>query len=223
MPRVLTLYQAEWCPFSSAVRELLTERGIDFVTRQVEPWPEQREALRAATGHDQIPVLVTEQGDVHQGTRRIFAYLSTLDSWPHASTHRERFRDHLPARESDAAGQLIELAELPHGEPPPDEAPARVVDEPERSRYVISVGDRPIGLAAYRMRDGEMAITHTEIDPACEGHGYGSLLVAEMLQDVRRRGLRVRPLCPFVADYIGRHPETQDLVAPGYGQAGARA
>ena len=98
-----------------------------------------------------------------------------------------------------------------------------MVDEPERSRYVISVGDRPIGLAAYRMRDGEMAITHTEIDPACEGRGYGSLLVAEVLEDVRRRGLRVRPLCPFVADYIRRHPETQDLVAPGYGPAGARA
>ena len=28
---MLTLYQAEWCPFSSAVREVLTELGIDFV------------------------------------------------------------------------------------------------------------------------------------------------------------------------------------------------
>jgi len=28
---MLTLYQAEWCPFSSAVREILTELGLDFV------------------------------------------------------------------------------------------------------------------------------------------------------------------------------------------------
>ena len=42
---MLTLYQAEWCPFSSAVREVLTELGLDFVARQVEPWPEQRTAL----------------------------------------------------------------------------------------------------------------------------------------------------------------------------------
>jgi len=33
----LTLYQSEWCPFSSAVREVLTELGIDAVMRQVEP------------------------------------------------------------------------------------------------------------------------------------------------------------------------------------------
>jgi glutaredoxin len=32
---VLTLYQAEWCPYSSAVRQRLTELGIDFVAKQV--------------------------------------------------------------------------------------------------------------------------------------------------------------------------------------------
>ena len=47
---MLTLYQAEWCPFSSAVREILTEFGLDFVARQVEPWPEQRDGLRAVAG-----------------------------------------------------------------------------------------------------------------------------------------------------------------------------
>ena len=29
------LYQAEWCPYSSYVREQLTERGVAFVARQV--------------------------------------------------------------------------------------------------------------------------------------------------------------------------------------------
>src|ERR671929_2161919 len=48
--RMLTLYQAEWCPFSSAVREVLTELGLDFVARQVEPWPEERSALKEVAG-----------------------------------------------------------------------------------------------------------------------------------------------------------------------------
>ena len=56
---LVTLYQAEWCTFSSAVREVLTELGIDAVLRQVEPWPEQRGRLRELTGTDQIPVLQT--------------------------------------------------------------------------------------------------------------------------------------------------------------------
>ena len=56
----LTLYQAEWCPFSSAVREVLTELGLDFVARQVEPWPEERRELQALAGTDQITVLQAE-------------------------------------------------------------------------------------------------------------------------------------------------------------------
>src|SRR5437868_13836394 len=104
---MLTLYQAEWCPFSSAVREVLTELGIDFVARQVEPWPADRAALRELSGDDQIPTLVTDEGAVHRGTRAIFAYLATSTAWPYAAEHRRRFVEHLPAREADVAGQLI--------------------------------------------------------------------------------------------------------------------
>ena len=72
---LVTLYQAEWCPFSSAVREVLTELGIDAVMRQVEPWPQQRERLRELAGTDQIPVMQTEDGRILRGTREIFAHL----------------------------------------------------------------------------------------------------------------------------------------------------
>jgi predicted GNAT family acetyltransferase len=37
-------------------------------------------------------------------------------------------------------------------------------------------------------------------------------LVEAALTDIRVRGLRVVPLCPFVAGYIRRHPEYADLV-----------
>jgi len=56
------LYQTEWCPFSSAVREVLTELGTDFVARQVEPWPSERHGLQDLAGSDEIPVLETEDG-----------------------------------------------------------------------------------------------------------------------------------------------------------------
>ena len=107
---MLTLYQAEWCPYSSAVRELLSEHGIDFVARQVEPWPEDRAALKELSGDDGIPVLVDEQGTLHRGIREILAYLATLEEWPHAADHRQRYRDHQSARAADATGQLIEQA-----------------------------------------------------------------------------------------------------------------
>jgi glutaredoxin len=105
---MLTLYQAEWCPYSSAVRELLTEHGIDYIVRQVEPWPPDRARLQEVTGGDGIPVLEDEQGQLYHGLREIFAYIATLETWPHAADHRVRYHDHQEARSADATGRLLE-------------------------------------------------------------------------------------------------------------------
>jgi predicted GNAT family acetyltransferase/glutaredoxin len=212
---VLTLYQTEWCPFSSAVREVLTELGLDFVARQVEPWPSERSGLREVAGSDQIPVLETEDGRFFRGTREIFAHLHERDPWRFAAAHRRRFADHRDARESDVPGQLIEYfrgtdeLESAVGSP----ADAEIVDVPEKSRYELRLDGRLIGLAAYRRRDGRIALTHTEVDESCEGRGFGSRLAEAALDDARRQGLEILPLCPFIAHYVERHPEYQELVA----------
>ena len=210
-----TLYQAEWCPFSSAVREALTELGISFTARQVEPWPEQRQDLRELAGTDQIPVLQAEDGQVYRGTRAIFAHLREREAWDHAADHRGRFADHRAARESDAPGQLVEYFrgtdELEAATGTPEEA--EVVNVPEASRYELRLGGRLIGLAAYHRRNGRIAFTHTEVDESCEGRGFGSLLAAAALEDAERDGLEVVPLCPFIASYIKRHPQYEPLVS----------
>jgi glutathione S-transferase len=64
---MIELYQAEWCPFSHQVRQRLTELGVPFVARQVEPEPHERDAMEEATGERSIPVLVLEDGTVVAG------------------------------------------------------------------------------------------------------------------------------------------------------------
>ena len=215
---LVTLYQAEWCPFSSAVREALTELGIDAVIRQVEPWPEQRAHLRELAGTDQIPVLQAEDGRIFRGTREIFAHLHTRDPWRFAAAHRRRFVDHRDARESDAAGQLLEYFkgsdDLESLAPRTTPDAATVVDVPEANRYELMLDGRRIGLLAYHRRKNRIALTHTEVTPACERRGFGSRLAAAALDGSREKGLAVVPLCPFIAAYIDRHPEYRDLVPP---------
>jgi uncharacterized protein len=212
------LWQAEWCPFSSAVREVLTELGIDFVARQVEPWPDERQRIRDAAGSDLTPVLETEDGRIFRGTREIFAHLREREPWQFDAAHRRRFADHRDARETDVPGQLIEYFrgtdELESGEGTPAEA--EVLDVPEKNRYELRLGDRLIGLAAYRRRNGRIVFTHTEVDEACSGHGFGSRLAEAVLEDARRERLEVVPLCPFITGYIESHPEYEDLVPASY-------
>jgi uncharacterized protein len=90
-----------------------------------------------------------------------------------------------------------------------------VTDNPVELQYELRVDGVLAGLIRYvREDDGTVALVHTEVDPGIEGYGLGGKLVAGALDDARARGLRVRPLCPFVAAYVKRHPEYADLTAP---------
>jgi predicted GNAT family acetyltransferase len=86
-----------------------------------------------------------------------------------------------------------------------------VIDNQKDSRYEAQV---PGGLAIvdYRLKEGRIVLVHTEVPEAAEGHGIGDALVRFVLDDARARGLRVVPLCPFVAQWIERHPDYKDLV-----------
>jgi uncharacterized protein len=64
----------------------------------------------------------------------------------------------------------------------------------------------------YRLRDGVMFMTHTEVAPELEGQGVAAELVRAALAHARERGLKVRPLCSYVQAYMRRHPEVQALM-----------
>jgi uncharacterized protein len=91
----------------------------------------------------------------------------------------------------------------------------RVVDKPKESRYELWLGDTRAGFIDYLSEPGTVLLVHTEVDPALEGQGLGVRLVAGALADLRARGLKLVPLCPFVRAYLRRHPEDADLVGRG--------
>ena len=53
---------------------------------------------------------------------------------------------------------------------------------------------------------------HTEVPEALAGRGVASKLIRGALEMVRAQGLKVVPQCPFVAAYMGKHPEYDDLI-----------
>ena len=73
--------------------------------------------------------------------------------------------------------------------------------------------DAGAALAFYRLHDGVMTFTHTEVPASLRGRGIGSALMHGVLDSVRAQGLKVVPRCPFVAQYIARNPEFGDLLA----------
>jgi predicted GNAT family acetyltransferase len=94
-----------------------------------------------------------------------------------------------------------------------------ISDNPDASRYEAFLDGDLVGFATYQLARDLVVFTHTEVEERCEGLGVGAALVKAALDDVREKGLRVLPLCPFVKAYIGKHREYVDLV---YGAPASR-
>lgn len=93
-----------------------------------------------------------------------------------------------------------------------DQIDASVVDNPEHSRYDLVVDGEVIGFARYVRRGTRVIFVHTEVDTAWGGKGLGTVLARGALDLVRAAGAPIVPLCPFIASFVERHPEYQDLV-----------
>jgi len=81
------------------------------------------------------------------------------------------------------------------------------------NRYEGRIDDEVVTVLDF-VRDGDvLTLTHTGTDPAFRGRGLASAVTGAALDDVRRRGEKVRPSCPFAADFLDAHPEYADLRA----------
>ncbi|MCW2785970.1 MAG: family N-acetyltransferase [Marmoricola sp.] len=88
-----------------------------------------------------------------------------------------------------------------------------VTDNPEKSRYEAFLDGELAGFAEYELHTSSIVFTHTEVDPAFEGHGVGSAIARASLDEVRAKGERdVVPVCPFYKSWIEKHPDYADLV-----------
>ena len=88
---------------------------------------------------------------------------------------------------------------------------AEVHDNTVSHRFELEIDDQ-VAKAWYRKQGSIITFTHTEVPEALSGRGVGSSLAKGALDAARAAGERVIALCPFIAAYIRRHREYQDLL-----------
>ncbi|SEQ42112.1 hypothetical protein SAMN05216548_104229 [Faunimonas pinastri] len=63
-----------------------------------------------------------------------------------------------------------------------------------------------------RAGDHLIVIDHTEVPEAFRGQGIGLKLVQRAVEDARRSGRKIIPLCPFARAQFQRHPDYSDVL-----------
>jgi len=89
-----------------------------------------------------------------------------------------------------------------------------VQNNTERRRFEVKI-DGKTAVAEYIKTSQKLFLTHTEVPKGMEGQGIASHLAKAAFQFARDNELRIMPLCPYMAGYMKRHPEWQDLLADG--------
>ncbi len=90
---------------------------------------------------------------------------------------------------------------------------AEVTDNRHRSRFELERNGLTAILEYRRTGNGPVLLTHTQVPDELSGHGVGSRLVRGALDELRARGMRIVPLCSFVAAFVARHSEYEDMLA----------
>jgi len=84
-------------------------------------------------------------------------------------------------------------------------------------RFELEIDDA-VAKAFYVRKGNVVTFTHTEVPAAVAGHGVGSRLARGALEMVRAAGEKVVARCPFIASWMARHPEFNDLLVPDDGK-----
>jgi predicted GNAT family acetyltransferase len=87
-----------------------------------------------------------------------------------------------------------------------------VVENVDEHRYELrDDAGTVLGYLEYLPREDFFVLPHTEVDRSLRGQGWGDRLVRHALDDLRVKGTKAYPTCPFVDRWIQRHDEYEDL------------
>ncbi len=85
-------------------------------------------------------------------------------------------------------------------------------DGPAKGRYVLQVDGHEAEMTYSRAGERLIIIDHTGVPSALRGRKVGERLVRRAVEDARREGIELIPLCPFAKAQFDRHPEWQDVL-----------
>jgi predicted GNAT family acetyltransferase len=81
----------------------------------------------------------------------------------------------------------------------------------DRHQFEIAVDGKHAGLVQYVEDSGQRIFIHTEVDDAFAGQGLAGTLVREALDATRAEGLRIAATCPYVAKFLGKNHDWDDI------------
>src|SRR5215213_7284954 len=73
-----------------------------------------------------------------------------------------------------------------------------------------------LAVLQYRFYKDDIALMHTDVPDELSGKGVASALAVYALEWAKEHEKKIIVYCPFVASYLKKHPEYDDLLDKNY-------
>jgi predicted GNAT family acetyltransferase len=83
----------------------------------------------------------------------------------------------------------------------------------ENRRLELDTGEG-IAFIEYKLLNDILFLIHTEVPVSLEGKGAGSAIALKALQYAKNNNYKIVPICPFIQNYLKRHKQWNEIVAP---------
>ena len=79
-------------------------------------------------------------------------------------------------------------------------------------RYIASIGGTEAVMTYSRVSPALIIVDHTEVPDTLRGQGAGQALALHAVEEARKGGWKIIPLCPFFRSQADRHPEWRGVI-----------
>ena len=63
----------------------------------------------------------------------------------------------------------------------------------------------------YKEEEGILHLTNTFVPKELGGRGIAGALVKDVFEEIEKKGLKMKPACSYIVNYVEKHPQYQHL------------
>jgi predicted GNAT family acetyltransferase len=87
----------------------------------------------------------------------------------------------------------------------------KLVHNKAKHQYEYHI-DGHLARVVYEEKSGVLHLTETHVPKKLAGRGIAAALVKDVLEEIEKRSLKMRPGCPYIVKYVEKHPEYKKLL-----------
>lgn len=89
----------------------------------------------------------------------------------------------------------------------------KIIFDEQNNQSLALANDKTIGECQFDIEDNKWVIMHTGVRPEFGGRGIAKQLVLKVIEEARKRNIKIKPICSYAVKVMLGNEEFKDVLA----------